>query len=33
MPVGVQCVALPFQDEICLRVMKEIETAMAYDSR
>ncbi|NXP32562.1 VDHAP protein, partial [Leiothrix lutea] len=26
MPVAVQCVALPWQDELCLRFMKEVET-------
>ncbi|NWX37359.1 FAAH1 hydrolase, partial [Notiomystis cincta] len=26
MPVGVQCVALPWQEELCLRFMKEVET-------
>ncbi|KAM4641634.1 fatty-acid amide hydrolase 1-like [Discoglossus pictus] len=26
LPVAVQCVALPWQDELCLRVMKEVET-------
>uniref|UniRef100_W5M8Y6 Fatty-acid amide hydrolase 1 n=1 Tax=Lepisosteus oculatus TaxID=7918 RepID=W5M8Y6_LEPOC len=26
LPVGVQCVALPWQDELCLRFMKEVET-------
>lgn len=25
LPVGVQCVALPWQDELCLRFMKEVE--------
>ncbi|XP_070557736.1 vitamin D3 hydroxylase-associated protein-like [Ptychodera flava] len=25
LPVGVQCVALPWQEEMCLRIMKEIE--------
>jgi len=28
MPVGVQCVTLPWQDEKCLRVMKEVECLM-----
>ncbi|XP_077995975.1 vitamin D3 hydroxylase-associated protein-like isoform X1 [Glandiceps talaboti] len=27
LPVGVQCVALPWREELCLRLMKEIETA------
>ncbi|KFZ51952.1 Fatty-acid amide hydrolase 1, partial [Antrostomus carolinensis] len=26
LPVAVQCVALPWQDELCLRLMKEVET-------
>ncbi|XP_069498376.1 vitamin D3 hydroxylase-associated protein-like [Ambystoma mexicanum] len=26
LPVGVQCVALPWQEELCLRFMKEVET-------
>uniref|UniRef100_A0A8C8RD39 Fatty-acid amide hydrolase 1 n=1 Tax=Pelusios castaneus TaxID=367368 RepID=A0A8C8RD39_9SAUR len=26
LPVAVQCVALPWQDELCLRFMKEVET-------
>ncbi|CAK8674012.1 unnamed protein product [Clavelina lepadiformis] len=30
MPVGVQCVALPWQDEICLRVMKEVESLVNF---
>lgn len=25
LPVAVQCVALPWQDELCLRFMKEVE--------
>ena len=25
LPVGLQCVTLPWQDEQCLRVMKEVE--------
>lgn len=25
MPVAVQCVALPWQEELCLRFMKEVE--------
>lgn len=28
LPVGVQCVAPPFREEVCLRVMREIETAV-----
>ncbi|XP_032350708.1 fatty-acid amide hydrolase 1-like [Camelus ferus] len=26
LPVGVQCVALPWEEELCLRLMKEVET-------
>ena len=26
LPVAVQCVALPWQEELCLRLMKEVET-------
>jgi len=26
LPVAVQCVALPWQEELCLRFMKEVET-------
>nr|XP_014700123.2 vitamin D3 hydroxylase-associated protein-like [Equus asinus] len=26
LPIAVQCVALPWQDELCLRLMKEVET-------
>lgn len=26
LPVAVQCVALPWQDELCLRFMREVET-------
>ncbi|XP_070563645.1 fatty-acid amide hydrolase 1-like [Ptychodera flava] len=28
LPVGVQCVALQYQDELCLRLMKEVETTV-----
>ena len=28
MPIGVQIVALPWQEEVCLRAMKELETAL-----
>lgn len=28
LPVAVQCVAPPFREEICLRVMREIEAAV-----
>ena len=30
MPVGVQCVALPWQEEQCLRVMKEVESLLNH---
>lgn len=26
LPIAVQCVALPWQDELCLRFMREVET-------
>lgn len=26
LPVAVQCVALPWEEELCLRFMKEVET-------
>ncbi|XP_040190502.1 fatty-acid amide hydrolase 1-like [Rana temporaria] len=26
LPLSVQCVALPYQDELCLRLMKEVQT-------
>ncbi|XP_012631526.2 fatty-acid amide hydrolase 1-like [Microcebus murinus] len=26
LPVAVQCIALPWEDELCLRFMKEVET-------
>ncbi|GFS25509.1 fatty-acid amide hydrolase 1-like [Elysia marginata] len=29
LPVGVQCVALPFQEEVALRVMRELEEGLA----
>ena len=29
-PVGVQVAALPWDDEMCLRVMKEVELAVAF---
>ncbi|OWK64423.1 Vitamin D3 hydroxylase-associated protein [Lonchura striata] len=32
MPVAVQCVALPWQEELCLRFMKEVET-LSRDKR
>nr|XP_033772509.1 vitamin D3 hydroxylase-associated protein-like [Geotrypetes seraphini] len=33
LPVGVQCVALPWQEELCLRFMKEVETLTREKSR
>jgi len=33
LPVGVQCVALPYREEVCLRLMKEIETAVSEEER
>ncbi|XP_064649752.1 fatty-acid amide hydrolase 1-like [Lineus longissimus] len=32
LPVNVQCVTLPWQEELCLRVMMEIETALKGDA-
>lgn len=32
MPVAVQCVALPWQEELCLRLMKEVETLVAKEN-
>lgn len=29
LPVTVQCVTLPYQEELCLRVMKDLETGLA----
>lgn len=29
LPVAVQCVALPWQEELCLRFMREVERLMA----
>lgn len=26
LPIAVQCIALPWQDELCLRFMREVET-------
>lgn len=31
LPVGVQCVALPWQDELCLRFMKEVEQVVKHN--
>ena len=28
LPVGVQCVALPYMEELCLRVMNDVETGL-----
>ncbi|XP_066547821.1 fatty-acid amide hydrolase 1 [Amia ocellicauda] len=33
LPIAVQCVALPWQDELCLRFMKEVQTLTAYNSK
>uniref|UniRef100_A0A8C9EH26 Fatty-acid amide hydrolase 1 n=1 Tax=Pavo cristatus TaxID=9049 RepID=A0A8C9EH26_PAVCR len=33
MPVAVQCVALPWQEELCLRFMKEVETLVMKKNR
>uniref|UniRef100_A0A3P9JB35 Fatty-acid amide hydrolase 1 n=1 Tax=Oryzias latipes TaxID=8090 RepID=A0A3P9JB35_ORYLA len=33
LPVGVQCVALPWQDELCLRFMKEVEQLVAQSGK
>ncbi|XP_068098639.1 vitamin D3 hydroxylase-associated protein-like [Hyperolius riggenbachi] len=33
LPLSVQCVALPYQDELCLRLMKEIETLHLQQQR
>ena len=30
LPVAVQCVTLPFREELCLRVMAELEAAVNY---
>ncbi|XP_076440415.1 fatty-acid amide hydrolase 1-like [Babylonia areolata] len=32
LPVAVQCVTLPFKEELCLRLMRELETALGYSS-
>ncbi|KAL7832492.1 hypothetical protein SRHO_G00295100 [Serrasalmus rhombeus] len=31
LPVAVQCVSLPWQDELCLRFMREVEKVCAYN--
>ena len=33
LPVGVQVVTLPFQEETCLRVMAEVESGVEFESR
>lgn len=33
LPVSVQCVALPWQDELCLRLMKEVETLVLQKNK
>ena len=33
LPVAVQCVALPWQDELCLRFMREVEQLMNPDKQ
>lgn len=33
LPVAVQCVALPWQEELCLRFMKEVETLVQEEKR
>lgn len=33
LPVAVQCVALPWQEELCLRFMKEVETLVLKKNR
>jgi len=33
LPVAVQCVALPWQEELCLRFMKEVETLILKKNR
>lgn len=33
LPVAVQCVALPWQEELCLRFMKEVETLVLKNNR
>jgi Asp-tRNA(Asn)/Glu-tRNA(Gln) amidotransferase A subunit family amidase len=30
LPVGVQCVALPYQEELVLRLMKAVETGLKH---
>lgn len=31
LPVGVQVAALPFRDELCLGIMRELEQALAFE--
>ncbi|XP_037683249.1 fatty-acid amide hydrolase 1 [Choloepus didactylus] len=33
LPVAVQCVALPWQEELCLRLMREVERLMSCEKR
>lgn len=33
LPVAVQCVALPWQEELCLRFMREVELLMTPEKR
>lgn len=33
LPVAVQCVALPWQEELCLRFMREVEQLMNLDKQ
>lgn len=33
LPVAVQCVALPWQEELCLRFMREVERLMTPEKR
>ena len=32
LPVGVQVACLPYRDEMALRIMKEVETEICFDS-
>lgn len=33
LPVAVQCVALPWQEELCLRFMREVERLMTSEKQ
>lgn len=33
LPVAVQCVSLPWQDELCLRLMRELEALCAKNKK